>query len=83
MTRLIADVKPKLGDLRKRLNEGRETPISIADIAQRAKLEIGFAYTVDVGGYVTEEIATKVVRAFNILSHKNISLSDIQVKVIK
>ena len=78
----MTGTKPTLGDLRKNYNALHHTSIRMSDVAQLANVSIGDVYITELGGSVPEPIAQKVVRAFSILSHYDIRMNDIAVRLI-
>ncbi len=78
----MSKTKPTLGNLRKQYNEIHHASIRMSDVAQLANVSIGDVYITESGGSVPKHIAGKVTRAFSILSHQNIYIQDIAVRII-
>jgi hypothetical protein len=56
----------------------REAHISVRQLAKEAHVEMGVCYAVEIGGFCTEEVAGRVLAAFNRLSQQQRTLEDIQ-----
>ncbi|HTI13843.1 MAG TPA: helix-turn-helix transcriptional regulator [Dictyobacter sp.] len=68
---MTGHTKPTLLQLR------RQTHITSARLAQAAGVTPGQAYAVEVGGFVSVEIAQRVLQTFNRLTHMHYTLHDI------
>jgi hypothetical protein len=68
---MTGNQKPTLLQLR------RQTSITSTLLAQAAGVTLGQAYAVEVGGFVSIEIANRVLQTFNRLTRMHYTLHDI------